>query len=60
VVAAAAPLRDATRVMMLCPDYGLGAEQWVKFLYLGGDAVAFLGHEGPLRIMRAPIIASPP
>ena len=77
-------LRNATRVMMLCPDYGPGgilhmldnttftragfvvlpneqyAEQWVKFLYLGGDAVAFLGYYGPLRIMRAPMIGSPP
>ena len=76
--------RSATRVMMLCPNYGVGgmlvmldtttftrvgsvllpneqyAESGMQFLYLGGDAVAFLGHYGPLRIMRAPLIGSPP
>ena len=36
------------------------AESGTKLLYLGGDAVAFLGHYGPLRIMRAPLIGSPP
>jgi hypothetical protein len=77
-------IRSATRVMMLCPNYGPGgilymfdnttftavgsvvlpneqyAESGMKLLYLGGDAVAFLGQYGPLRIMRAPMIASPP
>jgi hypothetical protein len=36
------------------------AESGMKLLYLGGDAVAVLGQYGPLRIMRAPMIASPP
>jgi hypothetical protein len=35
-------------------------EVWVDFAYLGGDAVAILGSQTPLQILRAPMIASPP
>jgi hypothetical protein len=76
--------RTATRVMMLCPNYGTGGilmmldtttfnrvgsvltpampygAAWLKFLYLGGDAVAMLGTSTPLQIMHAPLIGSPP
>jgi len=32
----------------------------VKFVYLGGDAVALLGIQTPLQIVHAPLIGSPP
>jgi hypothetical protein len=32
----------------------------VKFVYLGGDAVALLGNNAPLQIVRAPLIGSQP
>ncbi|HEY7376228.1 MAG TPA: hypothetical protein VIF57_28965 [Polyangia bacterium] len=35
-------------------------DAWVKFLYLGGDAVAMLGGTTSLQIMHAPLIGSPP
>jgi hypothetical protein len=76
--------RTSTRVMMLCPGYGVGGilmmldtttfnrigslvtpampyeEVWVKFVYLGGDAVAMLGSTTSLQILHAPLIGSPP
>ena len=33
---------------------------WLDFAYLGGDAVALLPYQGPLQIMRAPVIGNPP
>ena len=35
-------------------------DAWLKFLYLGGDAVAMLGSTTGLQILHAPIIGSPP
>ena len=35
-------------------------EVWVKFVYLGGDAVAMLGNPTGLQIPRAPLIGAPP
>ena len=49
-----------TRVGSLVLPNEQYAESGMKFRYLGGDAVAFLGHYGPLLIMRAPLIGSPP
>jgi hypothetical protein len=49
-----------TRVGSLALPNEQYAESGMKFRYLGGDAVAFLGHYAPLRIMRAPLIGSPP
>jgi YVTN family beta-propeller protein len=41
------------------PDSPYG-QAWADFAYIGGDAVALLGHGLPLQIMRAPIIGTPP
>ena len=41
------------------PD-SLSGQSWAEFAYIGGDAVALLGYDVPLQIMRAPIIGSPP
>jgi len=38
----------------------LAGVTWLEFTYLGGDTAALLGYYGPLQILRAPIIASPP
>ena len=35
-------------------------QQLAELTYIGGDAVAMLGYDMPLQIMRAPIIGSPP
>ena len=44
---------------MTLPD-SLRGTFWLDFAYLGGDAVALLPSQGPLQIMRAPVIGNPP
>ena len=41
------------------PD-SFNGQGWSEFSYIGGDAVALLGSDVPLRIIRAPIIGTPP
>ena len=48
------------RVGTLTLPGGVPGEEWVKLVYVGGDAVALLGNQTPLKIVRAPMIGSPP
>jgi hypothetical protein len=49
-----------TRVGTLRVRSGPTGEVWTRLLYIGGDAVALLADQAPLRIIRAPLIGSPP
>jgi hypothetical protein len=49
-----------TRVASTTLPHAQPPDGSVKFLYLGGDAVALLGNGAPLQIVRAPLIGSQP
>jgi hypothetical protein len=48
------------RVGTLTLPGSTSAQTWTDFVYLGGDAVALVGNQSALQIVRAPLIGSQP